>query len=535
MKNRSLLERAIGYVAPEWGLRRQRARVASDLLQRAAYDAASVGRRTSGWRRTGADAEAAAGPDLANLRAVTRDLVRNNAHAASAVATLADDIVGWGITPTPKPALTGRALEAWKDWAETPACDADGRDDLYGLQKLAVRTLIESGEVLIRQRPRTRPQDLESMPIPMQLQVLEPDYLDTLKTGIVLPDGGRITHGVEFDPIGRRRGYWLFREHPGAEIVGSGIQSYFVPAAGVLHVYHRLRPGQVRGVPWFAPVMLKLRDYDDYDDAQLMKQKVAACLAVITTDVTGGANVLGTADPANPTWDRLSPGMIYNAPAGQDVEVVQPPRVEGYRDYAEITLRTIAAGLGTTYESLTGDFTDLPFSAARMSRLQHWGLVQGWRWRTVIPQLCDPVWAWSLEVMAVMGLISPDRRPRARWTAPPMPMVDPAQEGLAYQRNVRSGIMTLSEEIRERGYDPDEMLQELAGDFEKLDALDLVLDIDPRKMTQAGQAQSLPSSQPEPVPPAPPEPDDDDQRQLRFFAEPASPPRRRAKARRKPK
>jgi capsid protein len=37
-----------------------------------------------------------------------------------------------------------------------------------------------------------------------------------------------------------------------------------------LHLFERLRPGQVRGVPWFASVILKLRDLDDYDDAELI-------------------------------------------------------------------------------------------------------------------------------------------------------------------------------------------------------------------------------------------------------------------------
>jgi capsid protein len=77
----------------------------------------------------------------------------------------------------------------------------------------------------------------------------------------------------------------------------------------------------------------------------------------------------------------------------------------------------------------------------------------------------------------------------ARWTPPPLPMIEPDKEGLAYQRNIRSGLMTLSEAIRERGYDPDEMLTELADDFKRLDKLGLVLDIDGRKMTQAGQRQ----------------------------------------------
>ena len=57
-------------------------------------------------------------------------------------------------------------------------------------------------------------------------------------------------------------------------------------------------------------------------------------------------------------------------------------------------------------------------------------------------------------------------------------------------RNVRAGIMTLAEAIRERGYDPDEFLAEYATFSKKLDDLKIVLDSDPRHMTQAGQFQT---------------------------------------------
>jgi capsid protein len=73
----NLLERLIMAVAPKWGLSRARAR-----LMARHYEAASVGRRTSGWARRFTDANAAAsGPALTYLRAQARDLVRNSPGA----------------------------------------------------------------------------------------------------------------------------------------------------------------------------------------------------------------------------------------------------------------------------------------------------------------------------------------------------------------------------------------------------------------------------------------------------------------------
>lgn len=500
------LDRTIGYLAPQRGLRRMKARMLADLQLRH-YEAAAAGRRTQGWHRSSTDANAAMGPSLGRLRDQARDLVRNNAHASRAVGIIANQVVGWGILA--KPAKKhARALAAWKAWALTPACDADGRHDFYGLQKLIMRAVVESGEVLVRRRFRL-PSD--GLPLPIQLQILEADFIDTSRTGITLPNGGRIIHGVEFDAIGRRAAYWLFREHPGSTMsmfaTGAlGGNSVRVPASEILHLYHQERPGQIRAATWFAPILLKMKDYDEYDDAQLMKQKIAACLAVLTTDVDGNAAALGTADDtSSPGIDSLEPGMIMNLPTGRSVTVVDPPRVGEYADYAEITLRTIAAGIGVTYEDLTGDYTDLPFSAAKMSRNAHQGRVDDWRWRTLIPQFCDPVWRWAMDTAVIMGVIVGDA-PVATWTPPPVPYIDPEKEGIAFIRNIRGGAQSWSESVRERGFDPDEVLEEIATDNEKFDDLGIVLDSDPRMTTQQGQPRETKATASPAAPSEPQEP-----------------------------
>jgi lambda family phage portal protein len=481
------LDRAVGFIAPARGLRRIRARVATDLLVRH-YEAAAAGRRTQGWRRSAGDANAVVGASLASLREHARDLVRNNPHATRAIGTITNQVVGWGIVAKPMPVHEG-AAKAWAAWAGTTACDADGRHDFAGLQKLALRSVVESGEVLVRRRWRL---PTDGLPLPFQLQLLEPDYIDTARTGIRLPNGGRIVHGVEFDALGRRVAYWLFPEHPGAALsmftAGSlGGSSIRVRAENILHVFHQDRVGQVRAATWFAPILLKLKDYDEYDDAQLMKQKIAACLAVITCDVDGTGAPLGTGDDTtNPGIDMLEPGAILNVPPGRSVEVVQPPSVREFADYSEASLRTIAAGIGVTYEDLTGDYTDLPFSAARMSRLAHQSRLDDWRWRTMIPQFCEPVWNWAMEAAMIMALVA-EPAPRAAWTAPPAPYIDPEKEGLAFQRTIRGGAQSWSESVRERGFDPDEVLAEMAADNAKFDRLHLILDSDARRTTQAGQ------------------------------------------------
>lgn len=500
MAGPSLVDRVLEVVAPGYALRRQAARAAGRVVRN--YEAAAVGRRTSHWHRAGGDANTSIRGALAYIRNTSRHLVRNNGYAESALGTIADHMVGTGITPKPRN-RNRNAREVWREWSGV-SCDADGVNDWAGIQGLAARTIAESGEVLLRKRWRRMS---DGFPIPLQIQVLEPDYLDTTKDR-ELPNGGRIVQGVEFDALGRRVAYWLYREHPGAALRSSlaGWQSTRVPASDVLHVFKSTRAGQARAVSWFAPVLLTMQDLGEYSDAALMKAKIAACLAVLVSDSAGDETPLGTSPAGEPMVDTLEPGMITRIGAGQSVEVVQPPNTTDFAPFQAVQLRQIATGLGITYEDLTGDYTGMPYSAARMSRLRHWARVEGWRWRMLIPRLCDPVWAWVMEAAIVAGRLTPADVGPAEWTAPPLPMLDADKEVSGIVRRIRAGLISWDEAVRELGFDPDELMQEIAAGNRKRDALGLVLVSDPRLMSDQGQihtAAAAPAAPPtESAPPA---------------------------------
>jgi capsid protein len=91
-------DHAIATVAPRMAARRVMARQAFETLTRG-YDGAARGRRTEGWRAPGSSADTEIGVAGALLRDRMRDLVRNNPHAAKAVAVLVNNIIGAGIMP----------------------------------------------------------------------------------------------------------------------------------------------------------------------------------------------------------------------------------------------------------------------------------------------------------------------------------------------------------------------------------------------------------------------------------------------------
>lgn len=476
----SAWDRFTATFAPRWTLERVRARTAMTHLARH-YEAAQTGRRTSGWARTRGDANAVAGAALGELRMHARDLIRNNGWAQSAQDVISNNTVGWGIVPRPSGPEAQRVSALWKAWAESPQCESAGMHTFYALQSLVMATIASDGEVLIRRRPRRAS---DGLPIPLQLQVLEADYIDTLKDGITGQEGGPIIQGVEFDAIGRRTAYWLFPEHPGSRRA-SGVSTR-VPAADVAHVFLARRPEQVRGPSWYGAAIVNLKDLDEYEDAELVRQKIAACFAAFVTDIDGTGPGLGEPSTTDDLVESFEPGMILSLPPGKSVTTASPPTTVDSA-FTTRNLRKVARSLGVTYEDLTGDYSQVNFSSARMSRIAHWSNVRKWQWHMLIPQLCQPVWTWAMEAAVTAGMLNV--APVADWTTPPMPMIEPDREGLAYQRLVRNGVMTPSEVVREQGGDPDGHWQEYAKDLATLDNLGIVLDSDARKVSSAGLTQ----------------------------------------------
>ena len=176
------------------------------------YDGIGGGRRSLAWQVGNPGAVAALAFTQNELRANSRDLVRRNAWAAAGVEAFVSNAIGTGIKPQSMVAdnLLREAIHSlWWDWCEE--ADAAGLTDFYGLQALACRAMLEGGECLVRLRYR-RPED--GLPVGLQLQLLEPEHLPaTLNQE--LPSGNVIRAGIEFDRLGRRAAYHLYRSHPG--------------------------------------------------------------------------------------------------------------------------------------------------------------------------------------------------------------------------------------------------------------------------------------------------------------------------------
>ncbi|WP_273281064.1 phage portal protein [Pseudooceanicola atlanticus] len=454
----SWIDRAILAVSPRRGLERVRAKAKASVLMN--YDAASKGRRTYGWKAPASAADAAAGANRSRLRYLSRDMIRNRSLAVRGQNVVTGNVVGTGIMPSVRmdgDADATEAMEVIRDHLLTPAIDAYGVNALPGLQTQVMNAVFGDGEILVRRRMR----DLRFEPglrLPFQVQLLEVDHLDETITS---HGKNEVIDGIEYGPTGRAVAYHLFDQHPGdtRRLTKGRFQSTRVPAQQILHIRRIERPGQMRGVPWLAPVMMTLGELSDYQEAQILKQRIASLLAFFVEATEDGEVYGGT------ELTEVAPGAVVGLKPGQKVTPSQPPAVEGYSEFMREGIRTIATGLGLTYESF-GDLTGVNFSSGRMGRMEMDRFIQVWQQQIIIGQFCAGVARWTLEAWPLVRLSQklPEPPVALEWTAPRRPLIDPSKEISAAVAEIDAGLNSRQRKQREMGLDPDVIARERAED-----------------------------------------------------------------------
>ncbi|MGP2492292.1 phage portal protein [Mesorhizobium sp. PUT5] len=399
------------------------------------------------------------------LASRARYLAGNNALAASAVEAWVSALVGTGVKAQaqhPDDAIRAALNLAHELW--TDEADADGLTDFYGLQALMVRRLVIDGELFAI---------LGNVDDRLRIRVVEAEQVDgSLNRDLA---SGRIVQGVEFDRAGRRVAYHVYPERPGMPFAVVQ-QPVRIPAEDVAHLFRPELPGQVRGISWFAPVIMRMADLDGWRDAQLMRQRVAATLAgfVTTTDGSGapfdgeqrGANLIGGLEPG--TLKYLDPGqdIRFSTPANVGAEVI---------DFATLTEREIAVGLGLPASILTGDLSDVNYSSIRAGLVEWRRRIEALQHGVLAFQALRPIWRrWAtLEVLSGRVETTVDAAMGVKFIVPKQQWVDPAKDVQAELDAIAGGLMSRREAVTSRGVDVEALDAEIAADNQRAASLGL--------------------------------------------------------------
>lgn len=422
----TLIDRAIGYVSPERGLARYKARTQMAIAGQW-LGARTDRRETVNWLPSAGSADADNLADLPNLRTRTRDMQRSNPLALGATNTAVTSVVGTGLSLRSRIdakalGLTDDQAQEWQQaterefrvWAENPrACDAESTLNFYGMQALAFRSALDSGDVLALLPMLKRKNVVYST----KIQLIEADRVCNSAGKM---DTEQLAAGVAVDAYGSPTAYHIARTHPGGLSFPEPLSLGWdvVPAFGaltgrrnVVHLFEKRRPGQRRGVPYLAPVIEALRQLGEYSNAELRAAVVGALFTVFVKTAGGlglgldGTGAAPTTTPVSGDNIKLGTGAIIDLAADEDVVFANPGRPNvAFDPFVMALLRYIGAALEIPLEVLIKHFTS-SYTAARASSLEAWRFFRGRR-EFLGAGFNQPIFEAWLEEAIAMGRVS---------------------------------------------------------------------------------------------------------------------------------
>lgn len=457
---------------------------------RALFAASETTRHNANWNAQVIDINYALNSELSTMRKRSRWLAFNDANGAAFCSNLVNYCVGVGFDLSmavanrvqvgdsyrliEREAFNEYVEDRYALWCEDALVDGSESSPVHDheLQELAFRNWAIDGEVFAHAViDRSRGGD-----VPLVWELVDPEQLDT--TRIDAPNGNPVVMGVELDKRSWRPvAYWVFKYDRERPMYQTRYTSVRIPASEMVHLFTRLVPRQVRGVPFFHAVMNRFYQLAEYDNAQLIRNKIAALFSVFVVGGSGGSGFL-TDDGAGQTIDgetqfpvdangnvvgNLQAGIIGALPQGYDLKTVSPTSPDAtYSAFLDAQRQAISAGAGPgmSVTGMTRDTSKTTFAGGRQAENMD---IQGYR--PLMAKFCSrfqaPRFRKWLDLAVLTGdVIAPtyDVDPKfwQRHTWKPGGWsrgINPLQEVNAARESMREGITTLDDECSFLGRD----------------------------------------------------------------------------------
>ncbi len=482
----NFLEKAIAFISPKWACERSMYR---EGLR--AYEAGDINRFNSNWTPINADTENTDKAQRDLIKARARYLEGNSDIAEAAVGAILRNVVGTGIKPQ---ARTGnedlnRQIEAlWLEWCQPDNCDITHQQTFYELQHMLLRRKIYDGEILVKKVIS------KTGKFPLKLQIIKSDLLSQYL--LTAPKTNNIIRsGIELDDYLQPLAYWIDKKSPDGYITYDPDR---VPANQILHLWTKRYPDQIRGISDLVAVIKRLKDTQDYMDAEVIAARIAACFSVFITQdslpATAG-RFNNMKDKEGKQLQSIRPGMVKYLAPGEKVETANPSRsITSAKDFISIQERLSGAGMGLSYEIISRDFNQSSFSAARQGMLEDRKTFEPIQEFMNI-HLCTPIYREWLDTCVMAGLLQiPDywqhkaEYQKVDWMAPGWSWIDPEKEVKADLLAIQNGGKTMAQWCAERGYDWREQLEQLALEKATAEEMGLTLSIHTPESVQAAQS-----------------------------------------------
>ena len=471
--------------------RRTLARIIAPAPRMAArmYANARPSRLSGGYvLNSSADMELVQG--LQNLRGRSRQLVRDASYAKRAKRVIQDNVIGTGIGTQCRIKNTRNELhkvlndaveKALKAWACSDGFHTGGQLHLADMERLLIGEVFEAGEIFVRKHRRK----FGSSNIPLALEIIEPERIaDNIQHSPRYP-GNTVRMGIEVDEFYRPVGYYVRKRFMGE--IGLGLNTTdsveFIPASDMIHLRLLDRFPQTRGEPWMHTVIRRLQDMDGYSEAEIVAARAAsAYFGAIKSPENPNPSIEEKQEDGQ-LQTAVEAGIIMKLAPGEEMEFFSPNRPNSAMDpFMRLMLREVAAGVGTSYESLSRDYAQSNYSSSRLALLEDrdlWRTLQGWFIRQFRADVHREFLMMATLAGEIQGLTPEmygndmERYSEVAFKPRGWSWIDPTKEVEAYKAAVRAGFTTVTDVISKTadGRDMEDMLEERAQELKDMRAV----------------------------------------------------------------
>ena len=457
------LDTFISAFSPERAYKRTAWRIANEELQRS-YDAGDYDRPNQNWRVHNNSGEVTDRYSRDNVRARARDLERNSDIMNSVVKTFRRNVIGGGFriqAKTEDDTLNKELEQAWLRWTKKQNCDITGVQSLNQMLRMAVeRKKIDGGILFIKRYTKDGF-------VPFKLQLLEVDEIDTSATQ-PKHKGNKVVSGVEVNSYNKPVGYFIRQYDLDGWAIGDGT---WIKAEDVIFYYTRKRPSQIREISDMAQTIPRIRDVNEFMMAVSVKERIEACLAVfIKKSVPTVGMGRGPAPDTRKNYENklLSPGMIKEMNAGDEIQVVNPSgQGADATSFTKLQQRLIGAGQGVSYEATSRDMSESTYSSARQGMIEDELTYR--EEKELVVEVLDEIYETFVISAVLCGAVNikdfweyKERYLRHDWTQEPKPWIKPQEESKANQIALQTGQKTYKQIAAENGRDWRDQVDDIA-------------------------------------------------------------------------
>ncbi|KLE00580.1 phage portal protein [Aliarcobacter butzleri] len=442
------------------------------VYERAFYEGAKQTRLNRDFNIQNNHFELQASGDRDMLRARARWLSANNPICKSIDRSIIKNCIGSGISLQSRinkdevknaENLNKQIEILWNEFTKKQNFDITKRISFRKFQKMLLKAKLVDGESLIN---GVWTKDKK---FPLKFQLVEVDQLDNTKNSFGFTtnkNNNTVFSGVEVDENGAPIAYHLKTEI-------NSISSKRFDSKNIIHFYDPERATQYRGITDYAQTINNLKDFQAYNDSEIIKNRILASFATFikTANVGGGMfgdKQTGQRQGSNDPIKEITAGMIKYLRPGEEVQSIQSNQLgNSYNDFITNTIRIIAAGRDISYELAIRDYSKVNFSSARASLIQDNKRFDDEQ-ILLIEDALNPMFEMFMDSVVLSGAlqvpndywVNKEKYINAVWIMPTREWVDPLKDIKSIEYEIKLGLNSRTRAAAGKGRNFEDIIDE---------------------------------------------------------------------------